>query len=202
MMQFAFVVEGAVLDGVPHLPVGIPEGDAGLHEAVHLLHAEGLAVDGFVHEPFRHGNPREGEAKDVQAAVQLVEHREIYFLEQLHVPEIARREVAGDVPERPRDALDAVAMAPDQFEDVRILLLWHDAGAGGEGVRQVQEPEVLAGEQAAVIGQPADGLRHGAVGPGHHPFAPSPGHLRVDAVVVQRSEAQELRRPGPVERGR
>ncbi len=61
----AFVVEGAVLHGEAHLAVGVAEGDAGLHEAVHLLHAESLRIQGLVHEPFRHGDAREGEARAV-----------------------------------------------------------------------------------------------------------------------------------------
>ena len=65
----------------------------------------------------------------------------------------------------------------------------------------MDETEVLAGEKAAVHGEPADGLRHGTVGPGDHPLAPSPGHLRIDAVVVQGAEAQQFRRAGAVQRG-
>ena len=87
-------------------------------------------------------------------------------------------------------------------EHVGILLLGHDAGAGREGVRQMDKAEVLAGEQAAVHGKPADGLRHGAVRLGDHPLAPAAGHLRVDAVIVEGFEAQELGGAGAVQRGR
>ena len=64
----------------------------------------------------------------------------------------------------------------------------------------MQEPEILAGEKAAVIGEPADGFRHGAVGPGHHPFTPAAGHLRIDAVEVQRAESQQFRGAEAVQR--
>ncbi len=65
--------------------------------------------------------------------------------------EVAAQRIAGDEADGVRHALELVAVCPHQLEHIRILLVRHDAGACGQRVRQVDEAEVLAGEQQPSI---------------------------------------------------
>ena len=52
-----------------------------------------------------------------------------------------------------RHAERARRAAADQLEHVRVALLRHDRGAGGEGIRQLDEAELLRVEQQHVGGE-------------------------------------------------
>ena len=154
----AVIVKTTLPDGVGDLAVGIPERYAGLYQVVDLLHAERQLVLRVAHHIGDYLHPPDGIFNNVEAVVQFLEDREEDLLQDLHVAEVAAREIAGDEADGVRHALELVAVCPHQLEHIRILLVRHDAGACGQRVRQVDEAEVLAGEQAAVHREPPDGL--------------------------------------------
>ena len=95
---------------------------------------------------------------DVKAIVQLIKHREEYFLENLHITEIPGREIPYDETDVVRQTRYLVAAGPDQLEHIRILLVRHDAGTCCQGIRQLDKTEILAGIHASVESQSPNGL--------------------------------------------
>ena len=77
--------------------------------------------------------------------------------------------------------------------DVGILLVWHDAGARGQLVRELDEAEVRTHILAAVGGELVERQRHGAQGRGHGALRAPALHLGGHAVVDRRGEAQQVR---------
>ena len=47
---------------------------------------------------------------------------------------------------------DACRSSPDQFQDVRVLLLRHDAAAGTNRIRQCQEAKLLGAPENPLLG--------------------------------------------------
>ncbi len=58
---------------------------------------------------------------------------------------------------RDQVAVDAARLAADQLGDVRVLLLGHDGGAGGEGVVQLDELELPAAPQDDLLARSGTG---------------------------------------------
>ena len=145
-MEFSLPGELPFLYLHAHLAVRVTERDALSHAAVDFLDTEGELVARVGHQVLGHSHILYGELGYIQTVVHLLEHRNEHFLDQLHVPEIARREVRAYQADGAGDAVDAVAVRTDEFEHIRILLVRHDAGACGEGVREFHEGEILAVE--------------------------------------------------------
>src|SRR5919106_1269577 len=50
-------------------------------------------------------------------------------------------------------AVDTASLAPDQLGDVGVFLLWHDAAAGRESIRELNEAELRAAPQGDLLAQ-------------------------------------------------
>ena len=79
-----------------------------------------------------HADVAEQERRHRQAASQIGNRREEHFLEQLQVAVVAQRQVRRHHRDLVGQSLKQVALAPDQFPDVGILLVRHDARPGGQ----------------------------------------------------------------------
>ncbi len=84
----------------------------------------------------------------------------IDFFENLHVAEITGRQIGGHKTYGFRSTANLVAMCTYEFEYIRVLLVRHYAGTGGQFLGKLHEAEVLAVEEAAVRGQAAERLCH------------------------------------------
>ena len=201
VMELAVILELAPLDSLADLTVGVTERHTALHEVVHLLDRKGQAVARILHKGLLNLHILNGIGRDVQAIVHLIEKRKILLLEQLHIPEIAGRQIGGDQTQRILYAADTVAMGANQLEDVRILLVRHNARTRSHLVRQMYESEILARIEAAVERQAAERLCDGSVGGSNDAFRLSAAHLGIYDIVVEVVEAQQTRSQAAVQRG-
>ena len=200
-MELAVILELAPLDSLADLTVGVTERHTALHEVVHLLDRKGQAVARILHKGLLNLHILNGIGRNVQAIVHLIEKRKILLLEQLHIPEIAGRQIGGDQTQRILYAADTVAMGANQLEDVRILLVRHNARTRSHLVRQMYESEILARIEAAVERQAAERLCDGSVGGSDDAFRLSAAHLGIYDIVVEVVEAQQTRSQAAVQRG-
>ena len=75
----------------------------------------------------------------------------VYLLCELHVAEISRRQVCRYERNLQRLGLHAVTAGTDQFEDIGILLVGHDARPRSEGIGQTHESEIGTRIEAHVL---------------------------------------------------
>lgn len=183
--------EAAGLDVETHLLVGVAEGHAFAGQAVDFLDAEDERIAVVVEDVFVHLDRVHDVGGHLQAVFQLLEGRQEDFLDDLQVAEVARGQVVGNHHDLLGQRLDLVALGAGQLEDVGVLLVGHDAGAGGTLVGQLDEAEVLAVEQAGVEGQLGEGAGNGGQGEGDVALHLAAAHLGVDDVIVHGVEAQQ-----------
>ena len=123
-------------------------------------------------------------------------------LQQLQIAVVAQRQVGHEQRDLVGNALQAVALAAHDLEDVGILLVGHDARSGGQLVGERHEAEVLAHVEADVHGEAPQRGGHGGHGRGGGAFALAAAHLRRHDVVVQVGEPQQPRGHRPIQRER
>ncbi len=133
------------------------------------------------------------EGGHVQAFLKRLDSRKKDFLAELHIAVVAGGQVVGEEGEFVGDSLNAVAASPDDFENVGIFFVRHDAGPGGEGIREADEAKILVHVQADIVGQFGQGSRDGGHRGGGGFFRFAPGHLRVHDVVVHGGESKQAR---------
>ncbi len=110
-----------------------PVGKIGRHRIIrrgHRAHALGIGLEIAHHA---------GHGRD--AELDRVDRVEQWLLVFLHVLAVGERQALQHGAERHERADDAPDLAARQLGGVRIALLRHDRGAGGEGVRQRDEAE-------------------------------------------------------------
>ena len=202
VVDFLFGNELPGLDVEPDLLVGIAERHALAGQAVHLLYGEHQVVARVVEDVLVHLEPCDDVGGHLQALSQLLESGEEDFLDDLQVAEIAARQVVHNERNLLRQSLKLVALGASQLEDIRVLLVRHDAGAGCALLRQLDETEVLAVEEAGIEGELADGSCYSCKSEGDVALSLAAPHLGIDHVVVERIEAQQLRRHRAVQRER
>ena len=195
----AVCLEGAGADFLADGFVGVAEGGAGEDPSVDLLDSEQAVVERRVHDVRVDGDVPEHIDGHVQAAVQQAQGREEDVLEQLEVAVVAVGHVAAQHGRLGPAGHDAVAVAADDFPDIWILLVGHDAGAGGEFGREGDESEIGAHVQAAVGGEFIEGKGNGTHGGGYCQFCPSAAHLGGDGIIAHAAEAQQAGGHLPVE---
>ena len=86
----------------------------------------------------------------IKAFVHQLEGREEDVLEELELSMIAMRHIAAEHGDLVFRRHDPVAVTAHDLPDVRILLVRHDAGSGGEFVRELDEPVIRTHVHAAV----------------------------------------------------
>ena len=120
-------MECAGLNLQSHLLIGIAERHSGSGKLVDFLDREHRVVHRVVEDMLVDFHLINNVSRHLQAVAQLVEGREEHFLYLLKVTEIARRQVVHDEHNLLWQALDLVALGTDKLEDVRILLVRHNA---------------------------------------------------------------------------
>ncbi|CCZ88684.1 unknown [Phocaeicola plebeius CAG:211] len=86
----------------------------------------------------------------LQAVFQFLKGRKEHFLDNLKVTEITGRKVVHNHHNLLRKGLNLVAFGTGQLKHVGILLVRHDAGAGGTFIGQLHKAEVLTTEHAGI----------------------------------------------------
>ena len=145
------------LDVEPNLLVGIAERHSFGSQTVDFLDGEHQVVAWVVEDVLVHLEPSDDVGGHLQAFSQFLESGQEDLLDDLKVAEIATRQVVHDERNLLRQSLELVAFGASQLEDVGILLVRHDAGTGCALLRQLDETEVLAVEEAGIEGKLADG---------------------------------------------
>src|SRR5215470_19819460 len=133
-------------------PVRLAEGDAfAQHQAVGLFGGVngGVEPDRFLPESER----GDGRWQDVERREREIDRAEQRKLQQLQIPLVARGELCRYGERLEETGLRRGGACADQLEHVRILLLRHDGGAGGEAFRQQQEAEFARREEQHVRGE-------------------------------------------------
>ena len=85
-----------------------------------------------------------------------VERVEERFLVLLKIPVVGQREALQGGQEPGQVADEPAGLAPDELGDVGVLLLRQHRAAGGVGVGQAQEAELLGGPQHDLLPQPGE----------------------------------------------
>src|SRR6185312_8612543 len=97
-----------------------------------------------------------GRRQDVERLQSQIDGAEQREFQQLQVPLVAGRQLRANA-ERLDEAGEAAGRAAaDQLEHVRVALLRHDRGARGEGLRELQQSELLRVEQQHVCREAAE----------------------------------------------
>ena len=191
--------EASGLDVESHFPVGIAEGHAFGSQAVDFFDGEDEVVARVVQYVLVHFEAADDVGCHLQALPQLLEGGQEDFLDDLQVAEVAAWQVVHDECHLSGQGLQLVALGACQFEDVGVLLVWHDAGAGGAFLRELDEAEVLAIEETGVEGQFAHCPRYAGQGEADVAFRLAASHLCIDHVVVEGIEAEQLGCHGAVQ---
>ena len=202
VVDFLFGNEFPGLNVETDLLVRIAEWHPLAGQAVHLLYGEHQVVARVVEDVLVHLEPCDDVGGHLQALSQLLESGQEDLLDDLQVAEVTARQVVHNERNLLRQSLKLVALGASQLEDIRVLLVRHDAGAGCALLRQLDETEVLAVEEAGIEGKLADGACYARQGEGHVALSLAAPHLGIDHVVVERIEAQQLRRHRAVQRER
>ena len=191
------------VDAVAHHPadrvVSGAEAEAPAHEVVRQV--------GGVHEALLRGRGH-ALATDLQPVAQLPRHGqacrdrvdgvEQRLLVLLEVAVIGQRQPLHDGQERVQVAVHPPGLAADQLGHVGVLLLRHHGAARAVGVRQLDEPELLARPQDQLVGHAAQ-VHEEDGGRGQELQHEVPVAHGVDAVPGYPREAQELGHVGPVD---
>ena len=191
VVHFLAGSEAPGFDVESHLLVGITEGHALARQAIDFFHAEDKRIAVVVQNMVVHLDFVHNVGGHLQAVLQFLEGGQEDFLDDLQVAEVTRGQVIGYHHDLLGQRLKLVALGTGQLEDVGVLLVGHDAGAGGALVGQLDEAEVLAIEQAGVKCQLGESAGDGGQGEGYIALHLAAAHLGVDDVVVHRVEAQQ-----------
>ena len=157
------------LDGLAHQaghdPVRLAERHAAAHEQVgdvggrdHLV--RGRAGERLAPEADRPEHP----ARGLQAQVERVDRVEQVLLVLLHVLVVGQREAVHHPVEGAQVRDHARRLRAQELRGVGVLLLGHDRGARGPGVRDLAEAELLARPQHDLGAQPRQVRRAGGRG--------------------------------------
>ena len=130
VVDFLFGNELPGLDVEPDLLVGIAERHPLAGQAVHLLYGEHQVVARVVEDVLVHLELCDDVGGHLQALSQLLESGEEDLLDDLQVAEVAAGQVVHNERNLLRQSLKLVALGASQLEDIRVLLVRHDAGAG------------------------------------------------------------------------
>src|SRR6516164_2040152 len=123
-----------------HAPVGLAKREAfGHDQAVGFLRRVNAGI-----EPDRGAaelERRDGGWQDVECRERQVDAAKQRKLQQLQVALITRGKLGAHGERLEQAGLRGGGAAANELENVRVLLLRHDRGAGGEGLRQHDEAE-------------------------------------------------------------
>ena len=139
VVNIAVSFEGALFDGRTDLPVCFTEWNAPEHSAVYLFNTEYGIVFGIDIISLRTFMWSSMYAVMVGTLLYLIESRQEYLLDKLHVAEVAAWQIVRDQRYLLRDGLDAVAFGTRQFKDIGVLFVRHNAGARGTVIGQLYE---------------------------------------------------------------
>ena len=126
-----------------HLLIRIAERHTFSRESVDLFDREHWVVYRIVEDVLLHLHLVDYISSHLQAVFEFIEGRQESFLDDLEVAEVSHREVVHDHGDGHRQSLQFVALSSGQFEDIWVLLVRHDAGAGGAVGWEFDEAEVL-----------------------------------------------------------
>ena len=149
-MDIFIGTKSASLNVKTNFLVGIAEGHAFRRKAVHLLNAEHRVVHRIVENVLANLYLINYIGCHLQAVLQFVESRQEDLLDDLQVTEIAHGQVVHDERHLLWQCLQLVAFGTNQFKDIRILLVRHDATARGAFLGQLDKREVLRVKQAGI----------------------------------------------------
>ena len=145
------------MDQLAHHHVGLPEGQALLHQVVGAVGGvDEAAVQGGPAHVFGldgHGLDHGGE--DGQAHLHGVDGVEDGFLVLLHVLVVGQGDALHDGEQGDEGAIDPAGLTTDQLGHVGVLLLGHHGGAGGVGVVQLHILELPGAPQDDFLGEAA-----------------------------------------------
>lgn len=79
------------------------------------------------------------------------------FFDELDVPMISRGQILGDVLDGKLVTLDKADISPEDFEEIGVFLLRHNAGAGDEIVRKAEKLISVAEIEEQVVRASAEG---------------------------------------------
>ena len=109
----------------------------------------------------------------------------------MQVTEVARRQVVHNHHDLLGQGLELVALGTYQFEDIGVFLVRHDAGPRGTFIGQLHESEILAVEQAGIIGQLGQCAGDAGQGEGDVALHLATPHLGIDHIIIERLKAQQ-----------
>ena len=132
--------------------------------------------------------------RHTQTVLQFLESRQEYFLDNLQITEIAAWQVIHDQNYLLRQSLNLVTFCPCQFEYIRILLVWHNAGSCCTVIRQLHETKILGIKETGIKSQ--FGYRSGNTcqSKGYIAFHLSASHLSIHHIIVHGVKTQQFRR--------
>ena len=129
-----------------------------------------------------------------EARGQGVHHVEQRFLVLLVIAVVRERLRFHEGQQRHQVTVDASGLAANQLGDIRVLLLRHDRGAGGERIRDRDKAEARVGPEDELFAEPRQ-VRHRERRAGaEFDREVAVGH-RVDRVLAHLLEAELLRDP-------
>ena len=149
-------------DGV----VGVAEGDAFLDEVIDEVggeeHGVGDRGGATLGDGFDAGETGGEDVEDEAGLVGGVEDGGFVFLQ---VAVVSEGEPLDEGDEGLMVAVETGGLAPDELKGVGVFLLGHEAGAGGESVRELHEAELATAPKDHVLGEAgkveADGVAGG-----------------------------------------
>ena len=184
--------ETSGFDVESHLLVGITERHTFGGKTIDLFDREHQVVARVVEDVLVDSDVLHHERHHTQNVLQFVERGKEDLLDDLQIAEVTRGEIVSDHHNLLGHTLQFVTLGAREFEDIGVLLVGHDGRAGGEGIVQLDEAEVLAREHASIEGKFGNGAGNAAQSLRDDAFGLATSHLRIDDVVGHRVEAQQV----------
>ena len=175
-----------------YLLIGIAEGHAVGCQTIHFLYREHRVVHWVVEDMLVDFYLINNVGSHLETVFQLIKGREEDLLDDLQVTKVAAGQVVHDEHHLLGQRLELVGLGTDQLEDIRVLLVGHDARTGGTLLGEFYEGEVLGVEQTGIEGQFCQGAGDGGDGEAHVTLHLAAPHLSIYHIVVHRVETQEL----------
>ncbi len=147
-----------------HATVSISERHSVERAPVHFFHGEKMLIQRRVKDVLFDYDVLQHIVCHEQTLVHQFEGREKYVLEQLEITVIPVRHVAAQQADFIFSGHYPVAIATHYLPYVRVLLMWHDAGACGKLIREFYETIIRTHIHAAVCREFVERERYGSHG--------------------------------------
>lgn len=138
-------------------PICLAEADFfGLDEGECGLGGVDAGVGDLVSSLFVEGDAGEGVRRNLEGLVGAVDETEEGFFDELEVAVVAGGHFEGDVLDGLKFGGGLGGMASDEFKDIGVSFLGHDAGAGRDVIGESDEGEFLRVVKAEIGGEAAE----------------------------------------------